>query len=113
MSRNPQMSQMFYSSVPYLFLRAIGSPVSEHVSQVTNHLSPSHSGHFLRRKLDRVNDMRVARATTQIAFQRVSDLRAIGIGSPIEQLDTGHDHARGAITALETVAFPKPFLHGM
>ena len=57
--------------------------------------------------------MRVAGATTQIAFQCLGDLRAVGLRIPLEQLHSGQDHAGRAVTTLQTVAFPKPFLHGM
>jgi hypothetical protein len=43
----------------------------------------------------------------------MANLFARCIRIPIHDLRRGHDHSRRAITALQTVAFPEPFLHRM
>src|SRR5947199_3654872 len=105
------MTHSFYASVPYLFLRIIGSPITDHRSPVTNPQSPLLPGHSLGRILDRVNDVRVTGATTQISFQRMSDLLAAGFGISLEQLHPGDDHSGRAIAALQTMAFPESLLN--
>src|SRR5438046_6530458 len=76
-------------------------------------LSPLLPGHFLCRIFDGVNDVRVTGATTQISFQRVSNLLAAGFGISLEQLDPGDDHSGRAIAALQTMAFPESLLNRM
>src|SRR5206468_5072777 len=75
--------------------------------------SPFLPGHFLRRILNRVDDVRITGAAAQVAFQCVRDLFARWLWIALEQLRAGQDHAGSAIAALQAVALPKTLLHGM
>jgi hypothetical protein len=57
--------------------------------------------------------MRVTGATAEIAIDAMGDLLAGRTGIILQKLDARHDHAGGAIAALQTVTFPKAFLDGM
>src|SRR5207249_774898 len=81
--------------------------------QSTHQRSPFLLRHFLRRILNRVNDVRITGAAAQVAFQRVRDLFARWLGIALEQLRAGQDHAGSAIAALQAVALPKSLLHRM
>jgi hypothetical protein len=67
--------------------------------------------HFGGRALDRLDDVRVARATAEIAVNGVADVLARWIRVVLKELDGGHDHPRRAVTTLEAVAFPEAFLY--
>ena len=79
--------------------------------QSTHQQSPFLLRHFLRRILNRVNDVRVTGAPAQVAFQRVSDLFTGRFGIALEQLRAGQDHTGSAIATLQAVAVPKTLLH--
>jgi len=57
--------------------------------------------------------VRISRASAQVALDAVRNFFAVRFGSALEQLYAGHDHARGAVAALQAVAFPEAFLHRM
>src|SRR5881409_2812713 len=57
--------------------------------------------------------MRVTRAPAQVALQSVTNLLARRFGIVVQQVDSGHNHARRTVAALETVTFPEALLHGM
>ena len=57
--------------------------------------------------------MRISRAAAEVTLDAVRNFFAVRFGSALEQLYAGHDHARGAVTALQSVAFPEAFLHRM
>jgi hypothetical protein len=69
--------------------------------------------HFFGGILNRIDNMRITRAAAQVALDAVGDLFAAGFRVALEQLDSGHDHTRRAVTALQPVAFPETFLHRM
>ena len=69
--------------------------------------------HLLCRRINRVDDVRVAGATTKVAFNAVSDLLACRLGIALQKLHPGQNHSRRAITALQPVTFPKALLHRM
>ena len=68
---------------------------------------------FLGGMLDGIDDVRVSGATAKVPFQPVRDLLAGGIWILLQQLHARQDHSRRAITTLQRVAFPKPFLNRM
>src|SRR5205085_3782833 len=63
--------------------------------------------------LDGFDDVLVAGAATEIAFEAVAYLFARRAGIAFEQLRGAHDHAGRAIAALQAVTFPEALLHGM
>src|SRR5215204_6265731 len=65
----------------------------------------------LRRVTDRRDDVLVAGAAAEIAFDGVADLVVGGIRVLRQQVDGGHDHAGRAEPALETVLLPERGLH--
>src|SRR5579864_7635078 len=65
------------------------------------------------RGFHRVDDVLVAGATTEIAFEAVPDLFFGRVGIPLEQLSRGHDHTGRAEAALEAVLVPERFLDWM
>src|SRR5262245_39714143 len=69
------------------------------------------SAHLVRRVFHGVDDVLIAGAATEIAFQPVTDLLFGGIRILLEQSARGHDHSGRAIATLQTVAFPESFLH--
>src|SRR5277367_2554025 len=72
-------------------------------------LSPHGSG-ALRHRLD---DVLVTRATTKVAFELGPDRLLVGIRMPMYQIDRAQNHARGAESALQAVAFLERRLHRM
>ena len=65
------------------------------------------------RIFDGIDDVRIARTTAQIAFNRVADFLARRFGIALEQLHARHDHAGCAVSALQAVTLPKSLLHRM
>ena len=57
--------------------------------------------------------MRIPSAAAQVPLDAVRDLLAARFGIALEQLQSGHDHTRRAVTALQSVTLPEPFLHRM
>jgi hypothetical protein len=57
--------------------------------------------------------MGVTGASAEVAIERMPDLVARWRFVPFKELHRGHHHARRAIPALQTVAFPEPFLDGV
>src|ERR687898_47282 len=64
-------------------------------------------------ELDGFHDVLVARAAAQVPFQAFPDLLLRRVGVLLQQADGGHDHARRAITALQTVRLVECLLHRM
>src|SRR6516165_10161554 len=63
---------------------------------------------------DRLDDVVVARATTEVAFELVSDGAVVEIVAlAIDHVDGGHDHAGRAVAALEAMMLAEGFVHGM
>src|ERR1035438_9516275 len=62
--------------------------------------------------LDRVDDVLVARAAAEIAFQTVADFFLGGARVALQQLTGSHDHAGRTKAALEAVLVPEGLLHG-
>ncbi len=60
---------------------------------------------------DRFDNVLVASAATKIAFEAMAYFVARGIGVSIDELRGRHDHAGRAITALQSMLFPKALLH--
>src|SRR5208282_2625705 len=69
--------------------------------------------HLFSGVLDRLDDVLIAGASAQVAFQRLADLRLGRIGVATEQVSRGHDHTRRAVAALKAVLFPEAFLNGV
>src|SRR5262249_38719700 len=59
------------------------------------------------------DDVVVARAPAQVAFQLVADLVLGRLGVALEDLARGHDHAGRAEPALQPVLLPEALLDGM
>ena len=68
---------------------------------------------FLRRILDRLDDVLIAGAAAQISFQAVTNFITRRIRIAIDDLARRDDHSRRAITTLQAVLLPKAFLNGM
>src|SRR5262245_1665355 len=67
-------------------------------------------GFFRGGILDGFDDVLVAGAATDVAVETVADLFARRIGVACEQLPRCDDHPGRAVSALESVSFPEPFL---
>src|SRR5690349_16904326 len=65
------------------------------------------------RGFDRVDDVLVAGATAEIAFEAVPDFLFSRVRIPFEQLSRGHDHAGRAEAALQAVLIPERLLDRM
>src|SRR6185369_15637738 len=92
------------------------SPITLHGSRITFYASVSCCrliSHLARCVLNSFDDVLVAGAPAQIAFESVANLVGSGIGIAIEDLSRGHYHPRRAVTALQTVLLPESFLHRM
>src|SRR5215210_3632945 len=76
--------------------------------RVLGHLVP-----VLLDELDGLHDVLVARATAQVPFQAIPYLLLCGVGILLQQADGGHDHARRAVAALQTVRLVESLLHRM
>src|SRR5207249_7573034 len=68
------------------------------------------SGHVFGGPLDRLDDIVVARAATEVALELVPDLVFRRLRVAFEHLVGGHDHARRAEAALEPVLLPEALL---
>ena len=68
---------------------------------------------FAAAALHRVDDVLIAGAAAEIAFEAVADLFVGRIGIALEQLLGRHDHAGSAEAALEAMLVPEGFLHGV
>ena len=53
----------------------------------------------------------IPRAAAEVTFQTVANVRFSGIGVLVQQIHSGHDHARGAEAALQAVALVEGGLH--
>src|SRR5207244_9612515 len=71
------------------------------------------SGHMFGGPLDRLHDVVVAGAATEVALELVADLLFRRLRIPLEQLVGGPDHTRRAEAGLETVLLPEPLLDRM
>src|SRR5579884_838444 len=60
-----------------------------------------------------VDDVLVAGAATEVAVQRLSNLRLVGTPIALEQVDRRHDHSRRAIPALQAVLLDESLLDRM
>src|SRR6266550_8605302 len=69
--------------------------------------------HYLRRRLDRLDDVVVAGTAAEVALEPHADLLLGRVGVALEQLLGRHDHARRAEPALETMLVPEGLLQGM
>src|SRR5215213_3967349 len=68
--------------------------------------------HRLRARGNRLDDIVIARAAAEIAFELVPDRELVEtIAFAINDVDGGHDHARRAEAALQTVMLAEGFLH--
>ena len=68
---------------------------------------------FVRRVLDRPNDVLVAGAAAEVALDAVAHLILGGVGVVPEEVDRLHDHAGRAVPALECVVVVEGLLHGV
>src|SRR5918997_4617045 len=64
-------------------------------------------------ELDGLHDVLVARAAAQVPFQALPYLSLRRVGILLQEADGGHDHARRAISALQTVRLVESLLHRM
>src|SRR5277367_2599533 len=71
-------------------------------------------GHRLGAGCDRQHDVLIAGAAAKVAFELFAD-RMVGkiVAPAVDDIDRGHDHARGAKAALQAVMLAKRFLHRM
>src|SRR5438093_4305625 len=69
--------------------------------------------HLLGSPLDGLDDVVVAGAAAEVAFQPVADLGLRRPRRALEELGGRHDHARRAEPALQAVLFPEAFLDRM
>src|SRR5690606_27488580 len=69
--------------------------------------------HLRRGVLDRPDDVVVAGATAQVAFDGVADLVLGGWLLLLEEPDRRHDHPRRAVATLEPVTLPGALLDGV
>src|ERR687894_1499860 len=64
-------------------------------------------------ELDGLHDVLVARAAAQVPFQAFPYLLLRRVGILLQEADGGHDHARRAVAALQTVRLVESLLHRM
>src|SRR4030081_849638 len=69
--------------------------------------------HHLGGRLDRLDDVVVAGAATEVALEPHSDLLLRRVGVALEELSRRHDHAGCAEPTLEAVLVPEGLLQGM
>src|SRR5579885_905149 len=69
--------------------------------------------HLLSSRLDRLDDVDIASTTAKVAGDALAYLLLAWVRITLQQGNTGHHHARGAIATLEGVHLVKPFLHRM
>src|SRR5918997_715644 len=62
-------------------------------------------------ELDGLDDVLVARAAAEVAFETLPDLLLRRVRLLLEQADGGHDHAGGAVTALQPVSLVESMLN--
>src|SRR6266567_8215375 len=60
---------------------------------------------------NRLDDVVIAGAATQIAVEIRADRRLVGMGNPVEQIDRHHDHSGRAEPTLKSVVLAKCRLH--
>src|SRR5688572_29360616 len=71
-------------------------------------------GHGFGARRDRLHDVVVAGATADVAFELVPDGRLVEVVALApHDVDRGHDHAWGAIAALQGVVLTERLLHRM
>src|SRR5258708_16397751 len=68
------------------------------------------AAHGLRRRLHRLDDVHVARAAAQVAFQASADLVLGWVWILLQEIRRGHDEAGRAVPALEAVLVPESLL---
>src|SRR5215217_1735585 len=71
---------------------------------------PCRRAHLLRGGLDRLDDVDIPGAATEVAGDRLTDLQLGRTRVARQQRDARHHHARRAEAALESVLLPEPFL---
>src|SRR3990170_3266616 len=62
---------------------------------------------------DGVDDVLIAGAAAEVAFQAMTDVSLAGVGVPFEDLQGRQHHPRGAEATLQPVLLPEPLLDGM
>src|SRR5262245_59229231 len=75
--------------------------------------APPSLGHLLRCVLDRLDDVVVTGAATEVALEEVADLGLARTLVPLEELVGRHDHPGRAEAALEPVLLPEGVLDRM
>ena len=70
----------------------------------------SRRSHGLRRRLNGVDNILIAGAATNVAFEIISDFIFCRVGIFFQQCRSGHDHTWRAKTALQTVMVLKGLL---
>lgn len=65
---------------------------------------------LLRRVLNGLDDVLIARAAAEISLERMADLALGRVRIPIEERASGHDHAWSAVAALEAMHLPEAHL---
>src|ERR1051325_5779752 len=69
--------------------------------------------HSLRSVFDRAEDVVVAGAAADVAFEFVANALPIELWLAVDHVDGGHDHPRRAKAALESVVVAEGLLDGM
>src|SRR5437588_11240743 len=69
--------------------------------------------HMFSSILDSTHDVLVTGAAANVALKGLANLGFARVGIVLEQLVGGHNHARGAETALEAMFLPEALLNGM
>lgn len=69
--------------------------------------------HFAGSPFDRFDDIYISRAAAKIALESMFDLFVGRVRIGFQEMDCGHDDARRAIAALQTMFLAKSFLHWM
>src|SRR5256885_16405591 len=75
--------------------------------------SPNLSAHLLGRVLHGLDDVHVTGAAAEIPRNGLADLLFARVLVPLEEGARGHQHARGAETALQAVLLGEALLHRM
>src|SRR6266567_1947821 len=72
--------------------------------------SGSRAGHLLRGVLNRLDDVLIAGAAAEVAFDAPTNLLLTGRRVVLEEVDARHDHAGRAEAALKAVLLPESAL---
>src|SRR5487761_2644790 len=102
------------ASAPLWVRGFIGWPILNYTCKACLFCGLCHAFHSLGASGDGFDNIVVTGATADVAFEFFTD-RVLGqfVALAVDHIDRGHDHARRAITALQSMMLAEGRLHGM